>query len=217
LQSVETHLVREHERLILLFTPPIEHSTLDPGYVKGYPPGVRENGGQYTHAALWVALAFARRRDGDRATALLRMLNPVEHARTPEDAERYRVEPYVVAADVYALKDHVGQGGWTWYTGSSGWMYRVWVEDVLGFKLSGDQLTLDPVLQHDWQAVRIRFRYHSTHYEIVVENPDAVGCGVLWIDVDHRRVSGQTITLCDDSAAHAVVVRLGHPANQQID
>ncbi|MGH2367239.1 MAG: GH36-type glycosyl hydrolase domain-containing protein, partial [Chloroflexota bacterium] len=145
LRSADEHLVREEDGLILLFTPPFEHSAQNPGYIKGYPPGVRENGGQYTHGALWLAMAFARRGQGNRAVELLRLLNPVEHARTPEDVDRYKVEPYVVAADVYNLAGHVGRGGWTWYTGSSGWMYRVWLEEVLGFKLRGDRLTLDPV------------------------------------------------------------------------
>jgi cyclic beta-1,2-glucan synthetase len=209
LQSVDDHLVRAQERIILLFTPPFEYSALDPGYVKSYPPGVRENGGQYTHAAIWVALAFARQRDGDRAAELLRMLNPVEHARTPDDVERYKVEPYVVSADVYSLEGQVGRGGWTWYTGSSGWMYRVWLEEILGFKLRGDQLILDPVLPSDWPAISIRFRYRTAHYAIAVENPDSVGSGVFWVEVDGSRILEQPIALRDDGANHVVVVRLG--------
>ena len=217
MQSVEDYLIREHERMILLFTPPFEHSTHDPGYVMAYPPGVRENGGQYTHGAIWVALAFARLRDGDRAVTLLRMLNPVEHARTPEETERYKVEPYVVAADVYALEGQVGRGGWTWYTGSSGWMYRVWIEDILGFKLRGDYLTVDPVIPGDWQEISIRFRYRTALYAIVVENPDCVGSGVLWVDVDGRRIPEHVIALHDDGTNHAVTVRLGRLASKQTD
>jgi len=209
LQSVEAFLVREHERMILLFTPPFEHSTHDPGYVMAYPPGVRENGGQYTHGAIWLALAFARQRDGDRAVSLLRMLNPVEHARTPEETERYKVEPYVVAADVYALEGQVGRGGWTWYTGSSGWMHRVWIEEVLGFKLRGDHLTVDPVLPGDWKEISLRFRYRTSFYAIVVENPDGVGSGVLWVDVDGTRMPEYVIALHDDGTNHSVTVRLG--------
>jgi cyclic beta-1,2-glucan synthetase len=212
LQSVEDYLIRVHERMILLFTPPFEHSALDPGYVKSYPPGVRENGGQYTHAAIWVALAFARQGEGDRATALLRMLNPVEHARTPEDVKQYKVEPYVVAADVYALESQFGRGGWTWYTGSSGWMYRVWIEEILGFKLRGDRLTVDPVLPHDWHEFYIRFRHRTSIYVITVENPDAVCCGVLWVEVDGTRMSEHVIALHDDGANHTVIVRLGRLA-----
>jgi cyclic beta-1,2-glucan synthetase len=178
---------------------------------------VRENGGQYTHAAIWVALAFARQGEGDRATALLRMLNPVEHARTPEDVEQYKVEPYVVAADVYALEGQVGRGGWTWYTGSSGWMYRVWIEEILGFKLRGAQLTIDPVLPRDWPGFSVRFRYRTTLHTIVVENPDAVSSGVLWVDVDGERMPENVISLHDDGATHAVIVRLGHLAHSEID
>jgi cyclic beta-1,2-glucan synthetase len=145
------------------------------------------------------------------------MLNPVEHAHTPEDVERYKVEPYVVAADVYALEGQLGRGGWTWYTGSSGWMYRVWIEDILGFKLRGDQLTIDPVLPHDWHEFSIRFRYRTALYTITVENPDAVGCGVLWVEVDGTRMPEHVIALHDDGAKHSVIVRLGRLARKQID
>jgi len=210
LEAVEAFLVREREKMILLFAPPFEHSDHDPGYLMAYPPGVRENGGQYTHGALWVALALARQRDGAGAVRLLRMLNPVEHARTPQDVERYKVEPYVVAADVYALDGQVGRGGWTWYTGSSGWMYRIWIEDVLGFKLTGDQLTIDPVIPADWPSFRIHFRYKTTEYEIAVENPMAAGCGVLWIALDGTRIDDQRIPLRNDGERHSVVVRLGN-------
>jgi cyclic beta-1,2-glucan synthetase len=217
MRSVEDHLVRAHERMILLFTPPFERSAVNPGYVKRYPPGVRENGGQYTHAAIWVALAFARQGDGERAAALLRMLNPVEHGRTPEDVERYKIEPYVVAADVYALEGQVGRGGWSWYTGSSGWMYRVWIEEVLGFKLRGDHVTINPVLPGDWKEVSIRFRFRTACYSITVENPDAAGRGVLWIDVDGSRIPEDVIPLHDDGATHSVTVRLGRLASTHAD
>ena len=209
LRAVEKHLVREDEGLILLFTPPFARSSLDPGYVKGYPPGVRENGGQYTHAAIWVAMALARQGDGDRAARLLRMLNPIERARTPEDARRYRVEPYAVAADVYALEGHVGLGGWTWYTGSSGWLYRVWLEEILGFRLGGDKLTLDPVIPAYWSGFTIRYRHGGTHYEISVENPERVCRGVLWVELDGQRLPERAVPLRDDGSRHSVVVRLG--------
>ena len=130
----------------MLFTPPFDKTTADIGYIKGYPPGVRENGGQYTHAATWVPMAFARVGDGDKAVRLLRMLNPIEHAREDEDRERYKVEPYVMAGDVYSLAGHVGRGGWTWYTGAAAWTYRVWLEEVLGFRRRGDTLTINPII-----------------------------------------------------------------------
>ncbi|MHB1413789.1 MAG: GH36-type glycosyl hydrolase domain-containing protein [Chloroflexota bacterium] len=209
LRSVEEHLVRAADGLVLLFTPPFEKSSLDPGYVKGYPPGVRENGGQYTHAALWVAMALARRGEGDRAVNILRLLNPVEHARTPDAVERYRVEPYVVAGDVYSLAGHVGQGGWTWYTGSAGWMYRVWLEEVLGVKLRGNMLEIDPVIPAGWPGFVLRCRLRGVSYEIRVENPEHVGHGVAWVEVDGRRQPKRAIVLVDDGRSHSAVVRLG--------
>ena len=209
LRAVEEQLVRSADGLVLLFSPPFEKSSVEPGYVKGYPPGVRENGGQFTHAALWVAMAFARKGDGDKAVEILRMISPVEHARTPEAVERYRVEPYVVASDVYSLKGHVGQGGWTWYTGSAGWMYRVWLEEVLGFKLRGQELRLDPVIPAGWPGFTLRCRLRSARYEIHVENPDHVGRGVVWVEVDGQRAEGLAVTLADDGNSHTIVVRLG--------
>jgi cyclic beta-1,2-glucan synthetase len=209
MQAVENELVRSDDHMILLFTPPFAHSASDPGYIKRYPPGVRENGGQYTHAAIWVAMAFARQGDGDRAVACLRMLNPIEHARTPEEVERYKVEPYVVAADVYALEGQTGRGGWTWYTGSSGWMYRVWIEEILGFKLRGDRLTIDPVLPRDWPKAAIRYRHGTAAYSITIENPDAVCRGVLWTELDGVRLPGHEVALRDDGADHSLTVRLG--------
>ncbi|MHB9091041.1 MAG: GH36-type glycosyl hydrolase domain-containing protein [Chloroflexota bacterium] len=209
LRSAEEHLVRAADGLVLLFTPPFEKSALDPGYVKGYPPGVRENGGQYTHAALWVAMALARRGEGDRAVNILRLLNPVEHARTPSAVERYRVEPYVAVADVYSLAGHVGQGGWTWYTGSAGWMYRVWLEEVLGMKLRGGALEIDPVIPADWPGFVLRCRLRGARYEIRVENPEHVGHGVSWVEVDGRRQAERAIVLADDGLTHSVVVTLG--------
>ncbi|MDO8689858.1 MAG: glucoamylase family protein [Dehalococcoidia bacterium] len=209
LRAVEEHLVRSADGLVLLFSPPFEKSPVEPGYIKAYPPGVRENGGQFTHAALWVAMAFARRGNGDKAVEILRMLSPVEHARTPEAVERYRVEPYVVASDVYSLEGHVGQGGWTWYTGSAGWMYRVWLEEVLGFRLHGQELRLDPVIPTGWPGFTLRCRLRSARYEIRVENPDHAGKGVAWVEVDGQRQSEPTVTLKDDGDNHTVVVRLG--------
>jgi len=216
LRSVEEQLVRAADGLVLLFTPPFDKSPVDPGYIKGYPPGVRENGGQYTHAALWVAMALARQGEGDRAVAILRLLNPVEHARTPEEAERYRVEPYVVSADVYSLEGHVGQGGWSWYTGSAGWMYRVWLEEVLGLNIRGNTLRVDPVIPTGWPGFALRCRLRGAHYEIRVENPDQVGRGVAWVELDGRRLSEQVVTLEEDGGNHTILVRLG-PGNEEVE
>ncbi len=212
LRSLEENLVRDAESMILLFTPPFDKTPHDVGYIKGYPPGVRENGGQYTHGAAWVALAFARQGDGDKAVSLLRMLNPIEHARDEKDFARYKVEPYAVAADVYASKGHVGRGGWTWYTGAAGWIYRVWLEEVLGFKLRGDSLTIDPVIPKVWPGFRLRYHHKSTWYEIVVENPAHVCRGVTLMEFDGASVSSNFIPLRDDKQPHTLRVLLGAEA-----
>ncbi|MBV9469698.1 MAG: hypothetical protein JOZ57_10700, partial [Abitibacteriaceae bacterium] len=209
LRAVEQYLVRKEDKMILLYTPPFDKTPHDPGYIKGYLPGVRENGGQYTHAAIWTALAFARGGDGNKAVELLRMLNPIEHARTEADVQRYKVEPYVVAADVYALEGHVGRGGWTWYTGSSSWMYRVWIESVLGFQLQGTELVINPTIPSDWKEFKLHYRYHSASYDITVENPDGVNTGVVAVEVDGTPIDGKAIPLQDDGAHHAVIVRMG--------
>ncbi len=208
MRSVEKFLVKDDDKMVLLFTPPFDKSAQDPGYIKGYVPGVRENGGQYTHAALWVAQAFARKGDGDRAVDILRMLNPVEHARTPHDVETYKVEPYVVAADVYALQDRVGQGGWTWYTGSSSWMYRVWLEDVLGVQRRGDILHIVPNIPRTWNEYSIRYKFGASVYNISVQNPDG-GKTVSSLVVDGLLVRvTDGIALMDDGREHDVRVRL---------
>jgi cyclic beta-1,2-glucan synthetase len=209
LRAVEEYLIRRADKLILLYTPPFDQSPNHPGYVKGYPPGVRENGGQYTHAALWLTLAYARRGEGTRAGELLRMLNPVERARTPEDVTRYKGEPYVMPADVYALEGQVGRCGWTWYTGSGGWMYRVWLEEVLGFRLSGDMLILDPSIPSDWAEYTLHYRYRSAWYDITVENPERVSRGVAWVELDGERLPELRIPLRDDGDRHGIRVRLG--------
>ena len=209
MQSVEKYLVKDEDEMVLLFTPPFDKSAQDPGYIKGYVPGVRENGGQYTHAALWVAQAFARKGDGDRAVEILRMLNPIEHARTPADVELYKVEPYVVAADVYALEGRVGQGGWTWYTGSASWMYRVWLEDVLGVQRRGDVLHIVPNVPRDWNEYSIRYKFGKSQYNILVSNPDG-GKTVSRLEVDGANVEvSNGIALVDDGREHEVRVVLG--------
>ncbi|HVG99112.1 MAG TPA: glucoamylase family protein [Chloroflexota bacterium] len=215
LRSADERLVKEQDGLILLFTPPFEHTDHNPGYIKGYPAGVRENGGQYTHGAIWLAMAFARRGDGDRAVDLLRLLNPVEHARDPEQAERYKVEPYVVAADVYNLAGHVGRGGWTWYTGSSGWMYRVWLEEVLGFKLRGERMAFDPVVPRDWDGVTLRYRAGAggtTVYEVTIRNPERVNRGVVRVEADGQHLPDGEVPIVADGGTHRVVVTLGAAA-----
>jgi len=208
--SVDEHLVRRADDLVLLFSPPFDHTSLEPGYIKGYLPGVRENGGQYTHAAIWSAMAFAALGDGDKAAELLAMLNPINHARTEAAVRRYKVEPYVVAADVYAGPPHVGRGGWTWYTGSAGWMYRAGVESTLGFRLRGARLTVDPCIPRGWPGFELTFWYHSARYDIHVENPDGVSRGVASIELDGILLDGTAgVTLSDDGITHRLRIRLG--------
>ncbi len=177
--ALDRHLVRRDDGLVLLLTPPFDRSAPDPGYIQAYPPGIRENGGQYTHAAAWAVIAFAQLGDGDKAAELYSMLNPINHACTLDDAMRYKVEPYVVAADVYSEAPHVGRGGWTWYTGSASWMYRAGLEWILGCRIRGATLLLDPCVPRSWHEFRISLRYRGTRYEIDFENPDGVSRGSL--------------------------------------
>jgi len=209
--AVEEYLVRRGDGLVLLFTPPFDHSDVDPGYVKGYLPGIRENGGQYTHGAIWSVLALAALGDGDKAGELFSILNPINHASTRAGVQRYKVEPYVMAADVYSEPPHVGRGGWTWYTASSGWMYQAGIEWILGFRLRGATLSLDPCIPRAWPRYEIDFRYHSAKYEIVVENPQGVSRGVASIELDAQVLpgAGAAIPLADDGHTHKVRVVLG--------
>ena len=173
--SLETQLIRRDDRLALLFTPPFDKTPHDPGYIKGYPPGLRENGGQYSHAAMWAVLAFAKQGAGDKAADLFALLNPINHARTPEEVERYKVEPYVVAADVYSVAPHVGRGGWTWYTGSAAWMYRAGVEGILGIRREGAFLIVDPCIPPAWPGYEATIKIGDTRYEIQIDNASGRG------------------------------------------
>ncbi len=209
LESVDRRLVQRDTRLVLLFTPPFNHSTHNPGYIMGYPPGIRENGGQYTHAATWVAWAFACLGDGDRAAELFRLLNPILRAVTPQDVARYRVEPYVIAADIYSVPPYVGRGGWTWYTGSAAWMYRLGLEAILGLQRVGDGLLLDPCLPRDWSAYQVDYRCGSALYRIRVENPRRVNRGVRRLLVDGQLLPDHRLPLSRQVGEHQVLVELG--------
>ena len=210
--ALEKYLIRRDDKLSMLFTPPFDRPAQDPGYIKGYPAGIRENGGQYTHGAAWAALAFAIQGDGDKAGDLLAMLNPIRHSNSPAGMHRYKVEPYVACADVYSEPPHVGRGGWTWYTGSAGWIYRVALEWLLGFRLHGDELLIDPCIPHGWPSFEIVYRRGATRYEIGVENPLGVCRGVLSVRLDGQPVAGtgaRRIPIVDDSATHIVEIVLG--------
>ena len=189
--AVDRNLVRRDERLVLLFTPPFDHFTPDPGYIKAYPPGIRENGGQYTHAAAWTTIAFAMLGDADKAAELFSILNPINRTRTRIDAERYKVEPYVVAADIYSEPPNVGRGGWTWYTGSSAWMYRAGLEWILGCRMRGASMLLDPCIPRAWKAFEITLRYRGARYEIKVENPNGVSRGLASLQLDGRQLDAR--------------------------
>ncbi len=211
MNAVDEYLIRRDGALALLFTPPFNHTAHDPGYIKGYLPGVRENGGQYTHGALWSVIAFAELGDGDRAGELFSLLNPIQHASTRAGRYRYKVEPYVVAADVYAEPPHVGRGGWTWYTGSAGWMYRAAVESILGIRLQGAVMLIDPRIPRAWPRYQATFRYHSARYVVTVENPRSVCLGVTALRVDGRGIPDPKtgVPLVDDGGIHSVDVLLG--------
>jgi cyclic beta-1,2-glucan synthetase len=203
MKAVNERLVRRDVGLVQLLDPPFDKGVLNPGYIRGYVPGVRENGGQYTHAAIWTAMAFARMGDSERAWELLRMINPVQHGATAESSAVYKVEPYVVAADVYAVSPHVGRGGWSWYTGSSGWMYRLIVESLLGLSLMGERLAVEPHLPADWDHFTLRYKYRSATYVIHVVAADRAE-----LVVDGVAQSGAVIALLDDGREHAVTVRV---------
>ncbi len=210
MDSVERRLVRQAERLLLLFTPPFDRTDRDPGYIKGYLPGIRENGGQYTHAAIWSVIAFALLGEGDKCIELFDLLNPVHHASRRAGAHRYKVEPYAIAADVYAAPAHVGRGGWTWYTGAAGWLYRAGLEWILGFQKRGAALAIDPCIPRTWSRFEIDYQHGETPYRIVVDNPDAVCRGVSRISLDGTPLPKEKLVpLTDDGAEHRVHVVLG--------
>ena len=209
LESSYQHLVRRDPGLVLLLTPPFDKMVPSPGYIQGYVPGVRENGGQYTHAALWTVLASALRGDGDRAEDLFRLINPINHARSIDEVRRYRVEPYVVAADVYSQPMYPGRGGWTWYTGSAGWMYRVGVEAILGLRLEGGALRVDPCIPRAWDGFEATIRVAGGEIHVKVENPDHVSRGVRGLEVDGVAQPVSPIALDAGSGARHVRVVLG--------
>jgi cyclic beta-1,2-glucan synthetase len=211
MSAVNTQLVSRSDGLVKLFTPPFDHSAKDPGYIKAYPPGLRENGGQYTHAAMWTTLAFALLGDGDRAGELFSLLNPINHASTRAGIHRYKVEPYVVCADVYSAPQHVGRGGWTWYTGSAGWMYRTAVEGILGIKVRGTTLVIDPCIPRAWPGFEFTYKHGTSRYRISVKNPRGVNRGIAQATLDGKNLAGAPgeIQLTDDGRYHYGEITLG--------
>jgi cyclic beta-1,2-glucan synthetase len=215
MEAVLAHLVRRDARLVLLLTPPFDRMPRDPGYIKGYPPGIRENGGQYTHAALWTVIALARLGLGDQAMELFHMLNPINHTRTPEEVDRYLAEPYVVAADVYAHPMHLGRGGWTWYTGSAGWMYQAAISGVLGVHRRGTTFRVDPCIPAIWTEYSLEWKIGETRYRITVTNPHHQSTGVASATLDGAPVDALAIPLDEDGGVHDVSVVLGRPVQPQ--
>ena len=210
MDSVDRQLVRRDDGLILLFAPPFDQTPLDPGYIKGYVPGIRENGGQYTHAASWSIVAFAMLGEGEKAVELFDILNPIRHADSRAKLDRYKGEPYVVAADVYSQAPHAGRGGWTWYTGAAGWLYRAGLESILGFQKEGLALRIDPCIPRAWDGFRLTYRHGSTLYRIVVDNPKKVCRGVARVSLDGTPLAaGALVPLSDDGSEHRVDVVLG--------
>ncbi len=211
MSAVNTQLVSRSDGLVKLFTPPFDHSVNDPGYIKAYPPGLRENGGQYTHAAMWTTLAFALLGDGDRAGELFALLNPINHASTTAGIHRYKVEPYVVCADVYSAPGHVGRGGWTWYTGSAGWMYRTAAEGILGIYVRGSTLVIDPSIPRAWPGFEFTYKHGSSRYRITIKNPRGVNHGIAQATLDGKNLTGAPgeIQLTDDGRYHYGEITLG--------
>lgn len=207
MEAVDSRLVQRHAGLIQLLDPPFDKSPLDPGYIKGYIPGVRENGGQYTHAAIWTAMAFATLGDSARAWELFAIINPISHGSSSTAARTYKVEPYVVAADVYSNVQHVGRGGWTWYTGSAGWMYRLVTESLLGLRLEVDRLRLEPVLPDSWKSFKIHYRYRETFYHITIRNGG--GKAATRLVLDGAECPDGAIPLSDDRREHDVFLEMG--------
>src|SRR5438552_4334515 len=209
MDAVRTSLIARGSKALLLLSPPFDRSAQEPGYIKGYPPGVRENGGQYTHAAMWIVMAMAALGTGDEAVELFHMLNPVNHTRTAEEAARYCLEPYVVAGDVYARAPHAGRGGWSWYTGSAGWMYRAGLESILGLRRRGSTFMIDPCIPSSWPQYSIDWRYLDTRYTITVSNPDRVCRGVASSVLAGKPVDARAIPLVDDGGTHVIRIVLG--------
>ena len=206
MEAMDKHLVRRDDSLVQLLDPPFDKSKVNPGYIKGYVPGVRENGGQYTHGAVWAAMAFAKLGDSRRAWELLSLINPVNHGSSAAGIQQYKAEPYVVAADVYAVPPHTGQGGWTWYTGSAAWMYRLIVESLLGLTLVNNRLIFAPCLPPEWDGVKVHYRFRKTVYHITVKQGRAGGRKQARITTDGHVQKGQELVLVDDGREHAVEV-----------
>ena len=208
MESLENHLVDKENGIIKLLDPPFEKSDLEPGYIKGYLPGTRENGGQYTHAAIWAIIAEAILGFGDKAVEWFRMINPIEHAKTKEQANKYKVEPYVVAADVYGQGNLAGRGGWTWYTGSSSWMYEAGLHYILGLTIEKGYLSINPCIPKDWKEYKIHYKYENSIYNIHVKNPNVKNIGIEQMKLNGNIVEDKKVMLKDDNSINNIEITM---------
>ena len=206
MESLENHLIDSENGIIKLLDPPFDKTKLEPGYIKAYLPGVRENGGQYTHAAMWAIIAFTKLGFGDKATEYYRMINPIEHSRTKETSIKYKVEPYVIPADVYGASNLIGRGGWTWYTGSSSWFYKAGVENILGLKISNNILEINPCIPKNWDKYTIQYKYNSSIYNIEVKNPNSKNTGVEKVILNGEEIENKKIKLNDDNSINKIEI-----------
>jgi cellobiose phosphorylase len=214
MQAVDKFLVNREKGLIQLLDPPFDTSEMDPGYIKGYVPGVRENGGQYTHSAIWAVMAFAKLGDVEKTEELLRLINPIQHGATANEIATYKVEPYVMAADVYGVAPHVGRGGWTWYTGSAGWMYQLILESFLGLKREGNTLKVEPCIPVTWKSFSVKYRFEETVYNIMVNQGSDRETTEIFMDAEMQ--PSQFFQLTNDKKEHEVTIEIGRKAKTEI-
>lgn len=208
LNSLENHLIDKQQGIIKLLTPAFSKSELEPGYIKKYPEGIRENGGQYTHAAIWAIIAFAKLGFGDKAIEFYEMISPINHSDTQEKSNIYKIEPYVISADIYSNPDMQGRGGWSWYTGSSSWYYKAGIEYILGLKINNGKMQINPCIKSEWKEFEIRYKYKSSCYNIKVLNPDGKNTGVSEIKVDGIIQKNKEIILRDDDRKYYVEIKM---------
>jgi cyclic beta-1,2-glucan synthetase len=204
LESVNKNLINREEQIIKLFTPPFDKTKTDPGYIKGYVPGVRENGGQYTHAAIWTMMAYAQNNDAKMATELFSLINPINHSSSRTASQKYKVEPYVIAADIYGVSPHVGRGGWSWYTGSASWMYRAAIESILGFTIHQNNMIINPCIPKEWDQFQLTYQKEKASYFITVLNNQSEAS----IEVDGKLIEGHEIKIMNDEKEHKVIIKL---------
>jgi cellobiose phosphorylase len=215
MQSAAGRLVNRDAGLIQLLDPPFDKSSLNPGYIKGYVPGVRENGGQYTHAAIWFVMALLKLKEKKQGWELLQMINPIHRSDNAEAVQRYKVEPYVMAADVYAERSHLGRGGWTWYTGSAGWMYQLIIEFFVGMTKRGDRLYFDPCLPDEWTDIAVTYRYADTVYHITIHLAEDASAPVHIVE-NGESTNQDFIALVNDNTTHEVRIEVAKHLQRQI-